>query len=94
MLTQLIFIIPTGVKFNITHDSEEKLKTFQVTELPAHPSMYASLPKETLQYILATFGRWSNDGDFDLPEEESLNRRFPEIQPRTVRDVLEQGWKA
>ncbi|PKY06268.1 NAD(P)-binding protein [Aspergillus campestris IBT 28561] len=83
-----------GVRFNVTHDSEEKLKTFQATELPSHPSMYAFMPKEQLQYILATFGRWSNAGGLDLPEDESLNRRFPEIQPRSVRDVLEEGWKA
>ncbi|PLB35797.1 NAD(P)-binding protein [Aspergillus candidus] len=83
-----------GVKFNVTHDSEEKLENFQVTELPSHPSMYAFLPKEQLQRILATFGRWSNAGDLDLSEDESLNRRFPEIRPRSVRDVLEEGWKA
>ncbi|PLN81566.1 NAD(P)-binding protein [Aspergillus taichungensis] len=82
-----------GVKFNIIHDSEEKLKTFQTTELPSHPSIYPAFPKEQLQYILATFARWSNAGDMNLSEEESLNRRFPEIQPRSVRDVLEEGWK-
>ncbi|KAK4032304.1 hypothetical protein C8A01DRAFT_20609, partial [Parachaetomium inaequale] len=83
-----------GVKFNVTFDNEEKLKSFRITELPSHASIYAILPKEKLQHILATFGRWTAAGDFNLPEEESLNRRFPEIQPRTVRDILEQGWKA
>ncbi|KAL3444832.1 NAD(P)-binding protein [Aspergillus insuetus] len=83
-----------GVKFNTTHDSEELLNTFKVTELPSHPSVYPFLPKEQLQYILAVFGRWTAAGDFDLPDAESLNRRFPEIKPRSVRDVLEERWKA
>ncbi|KAL4758767.1 NAD(P)-binding protein [Aspergillus foveolatus] len=83
-----------GVHFNVTYDSEDMLRTFQVTELPSHPLAYAFLPKEQLQYMLAVFGRWTAAGDFDLPEEESLNRRFPEIQAQTVRMVLEHGWKA
>lgn len=52
------------------------------------------MPKEKLQPILATFGRWTIAGNFNLPEEEALNRRFPEIKPLTVRDVLEKRWKA
>jgi hypothetical protein len=70
------------------------LNTFKITELPSHPFVYPFLPKEQLQYILAVFGLWTAAGDFDLPGAESLNRRFPDIKPRSVRDVLEEGWKA
>ncbi|KAL6230070.1 hypothetical protein BDW75DRAFT_234693 [Aspergillus navahoensis] len=83
-----------GVKFNITHDSEEMLKSSKITELPSHSASYSFLPKEKLQAILSAFGRWTIAGDFDMPEEGSLNQRFPEIKPRNVRDVLEEGWKA
>ncbi|OQE24241.1 hypothetical protein PENFLA_c010G03236 [Penicillium flavigenum] len=83
-----------GVKFNITHDSEEMLGSSKITELPSHSTSYSFLPKEKLQAILSAFGRWTIAGDFDMPEEGSLNQRFPEIKPRSVRDVLEEGWKA
>ncbi|KAF7177894.1 hypothetical protein CNMCM7691_006370 [Aspergillus felis] len=82
-----------GVKFNITYDNEEMLKNSQVTELPSHPSIYPFLPKEHLQHILAVFGFWTAVGDFDLPEEDTLNSRFPNIKTRTVHEVLGQGWK-
>ncbi|CAG8907975.1 unnamed protein product [Penicillium egyptiacum] len=83
-----------GTKFNVAYDDLEKLSTFQVTELPSHSALYTSLPKEQLQYILAVFGRWTAAGHFDLPENDTLNSRFPEIEPRTLRQVMEQGWKA
>ncbi|KAJ0413066.1 NAD(P)-binding protein [Aspergillus carlsbadensis] len=83
-----------GIKFNITHDSEEILKSSKITELPSHSAFYSYLPKEKLQAILSAFGRWTIAGDFNMPEEGSLNQRFPEIKPRSVRDVLEEGWKA
>jgi hypothetical protein len=40
------------------------------------------------------FGRWTAAGDFNLPEKDTLNSRFPEIKARTVREILEQRWKA
>ncbi|KAE8372283.1 NAD(P)-binding protein [Aspergillus bertholletiae] len=86
--------VAKGIKFNVTHDSLEKLSSFQVTELPSHLSMYPFLPKETLQYILAIFGRWTANGDFNLDESDILNKRFPEIKARTIREVMEPGWRA
>ncbi|PGH28099.1 hypothetical protein AJ80_00357 [Polytolypa hystricis UAMH7299] len=83
-----------GIKFNVTHDSEETLKTFQVTELPSHPPVYPFFPKEQLQYILATFGTWTAAGDFNLSEQDTLNNRFPEIKTVSINEVLQQGWKA
>jgi hypothetical protein len=70
------------------------LKSSKITELPSHSAFYSYLPKEKLQAILSAFGRWTIAGDFNMPEEGSLNQRFPEIKPRSVRDVLEEGWKA
>ncbi|CEL01012.1 hypothetical protein ASPCAL00604 [Aspergillus calidoustus] len=83
-----------GVKFTITHDSEELLNSFKITELPSHSESYSFLPKEQLQGLLSIFGRWTIAGEFNLPEEGSLNQRFPEIHPRSVRDVLQEGWGA
>ncbi|KAJ6180935.1 hypothetical protein N7519_011396 [Penicillium mononematosum] len=89
-----VLTVNSGTKFNVAYDDVGKLSTFQVTELPSHSALYPFLPKEQLQYILAVFGRWMDAGDFDLPEIDTLNSRFPEIQPRTLRQVMEEGWKA
>ena len=47
LLIQLLTVTP-GTKFDVTYDSEETLKTFQVTELPSHPPVYPFFPKEQL----------------------------------------------
>lgn len=72
----------------------DKLKTFQVSELPAHVPVYPFLPKEQLQYILAVFGQWTATGEFDFPEEESLNTVFQGIKTKTFADIVEDGWKS
>ncbi|KAL4938807.1 hypothetical protein BDV06DRAFT_200119 [Aspergillus oleicola] len=83
-----------GAKFDVKYDNEDKLKTFQVTELPAHPPVYPFLPKEQLQFVLAVFGLWTLAGDFDLPDTDTLNTRFPEIKPLSFRELLEKAWEA
>jgi len=82
-----------GIKFTITYDSIDKLKSFQVTELPSHPALYTYLSKERLQYMLAVFGMWTDAGYLDLPADLSLNSRFPDIKPLTVHAMLEKAWK-
>ncbi|PGG95147.1 hypothetical protein AJ79_08200 [Helicocarpus griseus UAMH5409] len=82
-----------GTKFNVTYDNEEKLKTFQVTELPSHTPLYPFYPKVQLQYFLAVYGRWADAGHFDLPEKDTLNARFPQIRAMSMTELLEQGWK-
>ncbi|OGM48854.1 hypothetical protein ABOM_003004 [Aspergillus bombycis] len=86
--------VTKGAKFDIKHDSEEKLKTLQVTELPAHPPLYPFLPKEHLQFILAVFGQWAAAGHFDLPDTDTLNQRFPDIKPLSFGELLQKVWKA
>jgi hypothetical protein len=94
LLAVVLTAVNLGTKFNVAYDDQEKLGSFQVTELPSHSALYSFLPKENLQYILAVFGRWTAAGDFDLPVNDTLNSRFPEIEARTLRQVMEQGWKA
>lgn len=82
-----------GTKFDVTYDSEEKLKTFQVTELPSHPPVYPFFPKEQLQYVLAVFGQWTEGGAFNLPDEDTLNKQFPDIKPLSMNELLQAAWK-
>ena len=70
------------------------MKTGQITELPSHKNLYPFFPKESLQGVLALFGVWFENGDFnfEVPKSESLNELFPEIEPASVQRVIEQGW--
>ncbi|KAL2127849.1 hypothetical protein VTI74DRAFT_10088 [Chaetomium olivicolor] len=74
-----------GTKFTVVHDSVEKLRTGQITELPSHPSLYPFFPKQMLQGFFAAFGIMFEQGEFDLQPSYSLNDQFPDIKPRTIK---------
>ncbi|KAF4541165.1 Pyridoxal-phosphate dependent enzyme [Lasiodiplodia theobromae] len=82
-----------GSKFEVHHDDLDKLKSFQVTELPHHPGVYPFFPKEMLQRFFSVFGLYMATGRFDLPIEKALNQKFPEIKPITAKELLEQAWR-
>lgn len=82
-----------GEKFDATYDSPELLKSGKITELPSHVYAYEFYPKEALQGMLSQFGLLFDQGVFDLQPEQSLNDLFPEIKPKSAREVLEIGWK-
>lgn len=70
------------------------MKTGQITELPSHPNFYPFFPKEHLQGLFALFGLWFHSGEFnfDASGKEFLNELFPEIQPISVSQIIEEGW--
>ncbi|KAH7176171.1 hypothetical protein EDB81DRAFT_632928 [Dactylonectria macrodidyma] len=82
-----------GEKFEVTHDSVELLQSGKVTELPSHVHAYPYFPKEALQATLSQFAILFEKGVFDFQPEQTLNDLFPEIKPKSVRDVLTIGWK-
>jgi hypothetical protein len=82
-----------GDKFEITHDPIELLKEGKITELPSHVHSYPFYPKEALQGTFSQFGILFDEGAFDFQPKQTLNDLFPEIKPKTARDVLEIGWK-
>lgn len=81
-------------KFTIEHDSIDKLKGGQVTELPSHPSFYPFFPKQMLQGMFAAFGIMFENGVFDLKPSRTLNDDFPDIKPRTVKEVISEAYGA
>ncbi|KAG7291222.1 hypothetical protein NEMBOFW57_001234 [Staphylotrichum longicolle] len=82
-----------GTKFTVVHDSVEKLQSGQITELPSHPSLYSMFPKQMLQGFFAGFGIMFEQGEFDLRPTHSLNDDFPEIKPRTIRELVFEAYK-
>jgi hypothetical protein len=81
-----------GSKFSVTYDSLQKLKSGEVTELPSHHTAYPYFPKPILQSVFSKFGLYVIEGLFDMPEERSLNKRYPEIKTKTVRECI-SAWK-
>ena len=43
--------------------------------------------------MLAQFGILFDEGVFDFQPKQTLNGLFPEIKPKSAKDVLEIGWK-
>ena len=78
----------TGAKFSVAYDGVGKLRKGEATELPSHPLAYAYFPKPILQAAFAKIGLYVINGLFDMPEEKSLNRMFPEIETMKVAEVV------
>ncbi|KAF5604332.1 hypothetical protein FPCIR_878 [Fusarium pseudocircinatum] len=83
-----------GERFSVVHDDVSKLKRLQVTELPSHVEAYKSFPKPMLQTLFAAIGLWIIEGHFDLLYQGSLNQMFPHIELTSVKDLIDQAWKA
>lgn len=54
--------------------------------------MYSMAPKEVFQGIFALFGKWIINGDFDVPEDISLNAKFPDIKTTKLSEIV-GAWK-
>ncbi|KAJ3543964.1 hypothetical protein NM208_g3302 [Fusarium decemcellulare] len=81
-----------GVKFHVTYDSVEKLESGSTTELPSHQKVYALYPKEQLDYITTAFGLNCERGLANFDPSIAFNKEFPDIKPRTAREVMSEGW--
>jgi len=78
----------SGTPFTIEHDSIDKLKTGQITELPCHPMFYPFFPKENLQRMFSGIGVMFETGVFDLKPSHTLNEEFQSIKPKTVKELV------
>lgn len=82
----------TGKPIEVSYDSIDTLKSGKITELPSHQHAYPFFPKEALQGVLSTFGRWIEEGLFNFQPKKTLNDLFPEVKTMTVKDILEIHW--
>ncbi|RGP63747.1 hypothetical protein FSPOR_8353 [Fusarium sporotrichioides] len=81
-----------GVKFDVKYDDLEKLRSFQITELPGHGKDYRKFPKEVLLPFLSISQRWMAEGLGEVPLEGSLNKKFPDIKTLTAKELMDQYW--
>ncbi|KAJ4055953.1 hypothetical protein NW756_002901 [Fusarium oxysporum] len=83
-----------GKKFTVTYDNLDKLRRFEISELPGHEKDYPKFPKEVLLPFLSIFERWMAEGHGDLEYGGSLNEMFPNIETLTAQELMEVYWKA
>ncbi|KAE8333972.1 hypothetical protein BDV39DRAFT_198879 [Aspergillus sergii] len=79
-----------GKKFQVVYDSAEKIKEGDVT-IPPMPSN-TGYSVEELKETTALVSRLTIAGVFDLPLENRLNARFPDIETTTLKAFLEKAW--
>ncbi|KAM0431540.1 hypothetical protein ACHAQK_010165 [Fusarium lateritium] len=83
-----------GENFTVAYDDLEKLRRFEITELPGHQKDYSKFPKEVLLPFLSIFQRWMAEGYGDLEYKGSLNEMFPDIKMLTAQELMQSYWKA
>jgi hypothetical protein len=71
------------------------VRSFEITELPSHSSLYDKFiydkfPKERFQCFQSIFERWTIEGKAHIQKQGSLNEIFPDLQPLSVGEMLEQ----
>ncbi|KAI8720003.1 NmrA domain-containing protein [Fusarium sp. LHS14.1] len=81
-----------GVKFNVTYDSVETLKTGRVTALPSHVEMRAFIPQEVLEGILSLYGLLFEADVFDLKPEHTIRDDFPDIKVKSFKELMTEAW--
>lgn len=53
----------------------------------------AEYPVEELKETTALVSRLTVYGVFDLPKENRMNARFPDVRPITMKEFLEKAWR-
>ena len=91
MLTRYSRLTETGKKFQVTYDSVENVKQGRVTV----PPMPSGVPysAEELREMTVLVSRLTVAGVFDLPVEQRMNSRFPDLRPIKVKEFLLNAWK-
>ncbi|KAE8312543.1 hypothetical protein BDV41DRAFT_538770 [Aspergillus transmontanensis] len=79
-----------GKKFQVVYDSADKIKEGDVT-IPPMPSD-TGYSVEELKETTALVSRLTIAGVFDLPRENRLNARFPDIETTNLKAFLEKAW--
>lgn len=47
---------------------------------------------EELKEVTALVSRLTVNRVFDLPKDNRLNERFPDVQPKTMKEFLVEAW--
>ncbi|KAF9891637.1 hypothetical protein FE257_003648 [Aspergillus nanangensis] len=81
-----------GKKFSVSYDSVEDVLDGKVTVPPMPPSVPYS--EEEVREMTALVSRLTVRGAFNLPVQERLNCKFPDVHPVNIKDFLQGAWKS
>ena len=83
-----------GWTLDLSYDDEGSLRDGKITPLPGQAGLYEHFGgRDNYDRFLAIFELWIAQGQADLPAEKALGKVFPEIEPLTIKRMLEQCWK-
>jgi hypothetical protein len=82
-------MLDLGKKFQTTYDSVDQINAGNVT-VPPMPSAMGS--PEELKEVTALVSRLTVSGVFDMPKEDRMSDRFPEVRPVKIKKFLENCW--
>ncbi|KAI0551288.1 NAD(P)-binding protein [Xylaria curta] len=82
-----------GIKFKVSYDDLEKLKSGQITELPAQVNADLFGAGDSYRKYLAAGHLLMTSGYYDFNDGKSAKDAFPAIKPKTVESLLEAVWK-
>jgi hypothetical protein len=74
----------------VTYDSVNQIAVGNVTNPPMPSDVDYS--QEEITEVTALVSRLTVNGVFELPKENRLNDKFPDIQPITMKKLLEDSW--
>lgn len=80
-----------GKMFQVVYDSADKIRQGDVT-VPPMPAD-TGYSSEELKEMTVLVSRLTIAGVFDLPHENRLNKRFPDIKTTKIKDFLQNTWK-
>lgn len=75
----------------MTYDSVDQIAAGNVTNPPMPSDL--GYTQEEITEVTALVSRLTVNGVFELPKENRLNALFPDVQPVTMRKILEDSWR-
>lgn len=81
-----------GVPYRVTYDSVELLRQGKTSDLPCYN--IPDYPRSFLEPYFAFHGLLFENGEADFDPSLAINKQFPTMETRSIRDLMTAGWKA
>ena len=87
-----------GRKFEVRYDGLERLRRGEYTPIPAnkaHAELYSTPDFDAtpvLTQMFAAIGTVMAEGGMDIPDDEALNKYFPNVETIKVLEFIEKWW--
>ena len=82
-----------GSKFSVKYDTVSDLEKGEVTLLPKPGTVELDDANEQLKDWIVLFSKLYVEGIFQMPTENRLNARFPDMKTVSLEEFLTEAWK-